>query len=321
MYDVVALGELLIDFVSDGSDRNTNGFIGNPGGAPANVLVALAKMGRRGAFIGKVGRDQFGTFLEKTLHECAVETNGLVFSNTVNTTLAFVHLDSSGDRNFTFYRNPGADATLSENEIHFELIRNAKVFHFGSISMTHDIVRQATLRAVEYAKRFGVLISYDPNLRLPLWESSDQAKSVISSVISSVDILKLSEEELRFLTDESNLEIGTLHIYEDYKVELILVTLGENGCFYRFNHQTGYVPGVPMQVVDTTGAGDAFIAGILHKMVDLEDGFSNMSLSIIEEFIRFANVVAALSTMKKGGIPSMPSLEDVNNYSREHQSM
>lgn len=321
MYDVVALGELLIDFVSDGSDRNTNGFIGNPGGAPANVLVALAKMGRRGAFIGKVGRDQFGTFLEKTLRECAVETNGLVFSNTVNTTLAFVHLDSSGDRSFSFYRNPGADATLSENEIHFELIRNAKVFHFGSISMTHDMVRQATLRAVEYAKRFGVLISYDPNLRLPLWESSDQAKSVISSVISSVDILKLSEEELRFLTDESNLEIGTLHIYEDYKVGLILVTLGENGCFYRFNHQTGYVPGVPVQVVDTTGAGDAFIAGILHKMVDLEDGIFNMSLSIIEEFIRFANVVAALSTMKKGGIPSMPSLEDVNNYSREPQSM
>lgn len=312
MYDVVALGELLIDFVRDDKISSGFEFVGNPGGAPANVVTALAKMGRKTSFIGKVGNDQFGVFLDNTLNNYNVDTNGLVISTDVNTTLAFVHLNEHGDRSFTFYRNPGADATLSEDEIQFELIKKAKIFHFGSLSMTNEVIRQATMKAVEYARRHGSLISYDPNLRLALWEEPTLAKRVISSAIPYVDIMKISEEELEFLTGEADLEIGTQRIYDDNHLKLILVTLGEKGCYYRYGHQSGYVPAISVQTVDTTGAGDAFVAGFLHKVIDWRDELLSLSSSNLEEMIRFANVVAALSTTKKGGIPSMPSLDEIN---------
>ncbi|UOF90057.1 carbohydrate kinase [Fodinisporobacter ferrooxydans] len=316
MYDVIALGELLIDFAPEGSDLHKNLFLANPGGAPANVLVALSKMGRRTAFIGKVGLDKFGTSLKETLESYEIDTTGLVFSDNVKTTLAFVHLDESGDRSFSFYRNPGADMTLNENEVRYDLIRQARIFHFGSLSMTNEPARAATLKAVEFAKQFGGLISYDPNLRLPLWSSSDEAKTVIVSALSYADILKVSEEELFFLTRESDVEIGSRILQKSFGLNLILVTLGAQGCFYRLNGESAIVPGIKVNTVDTTGAGDAFVAAILHKISDdvTLNNVSQLSRTRIKEYVSFANVVAALSTTKKGGIPSMPSMAEINNH-------
>lgn len=314
MIDVVALGEVLIDFTPSGvSEAGNELFERNPGGAPANVLAAISKLGRRTAFIGKVGKDQFGTFLEHTLKTSHIDTSGLIISKEVNTTLAFVHLDDMGDRSFSFYRNPGADMTLSEDEINLELIKDARIFHFGSVSMTHEPSRTATMKAARCAKENGVLVSYDPNLRIPLWNDLEEARSVIAEGLKYADLLKISEEELIFLTGENVLEIGAKIISDRYGIDLIFITLGKKGCFYSFKGINGFAPTFDVKTVDTTGAGDAFLGGMLYKIAERGNGLAGLTASELEEFVDFANATGSMATTKRGAIPAMPSISEIQD--------
>ncbi len=262
MLDVVALGELLIDFTSSGfSERGSELFEKNPGGAPANVLVSVSKLGKRTSFIGKTGNDCFGAFLRDALLAEGVDTEGMVFSDSVNTTLAFVHLNKKGDRSFSFYRNPGADMMLTEEEIRFELIDKARIFHFGSVSMTNEPARNATLKAAEYAKGAGILVSYDPNLRMQLWKNSDEARAAIEGGLKYADLLKISEGEMLFLTGEADPDKGFDYLLRKYGISLILVTLGKKGSFYRLEGHTGHAFAYNVKTIDTTGAGDDRLVG------------------------------------------------------------
>ncbi|MDQ0199812.1 carbohydrate kinase family protein [Neobacillus ginsengisoli] len=313
MYDVIALGEVLIDFTPAGKSENREvQFEQNPGGAPANVLSALAKLGKKTAFIGKVGSDQFGHFLNSVLQNNNVNTKGVVFSKETNTTLAFVHLDDQGDRSFSFYRNPGADMMLNEREIDLKMIDHSRIFHFGSISMTQEPSASATLKAVSFAKENGLLISYDPNLRLSLWEDLNHAKSIIEVGLKFADVLKISEEELEFITGTIDLNMGSEYIYERFHTKLILVTLGSDGCFYRLGFNVGKCSGYEVEAIDTTGAGDAFLAGILYQIIEKDYLLSDLSLDDVNQMVSFANAVGALATMKKGAIPAMPSIEEIH---------
>lgn len=312
MFDVVALGEVLIDFTPMGLSQAGNElFERNPGGAPANVLAAVKRLGKKSAFIGMAGKDQFGVFLKNTLENSGIDVSGLRFSEEVNTTLAFVHLDSRGDRSFSFYRNPGADMMISEKDLDLELIKSAKVFHFGSISLTHEPARSATISAVTTAKASGAIISYDPNLRPPLWKSLEDAKEKMLMGLKYADILKISEEELEFITGIKDLEEGSLALH-DMGVRVVLVTLGPKGCFYRYSGGTGRLHTYDTKVVDTTGAGDGFFGGVLFKLSELTLGeIDRLSKVEFEKIIDFGNAVGALATTKKGAIPAMPTMEEV----------
>ncbi|WKA57095.1 PfkB family carbohydrate kinase [Planococcus shenhongbingii] len=313
MFDVVALGELLIDFTPAGKSANGNTlFETNPGGAPANVLATLAKFNARTAFIGKVGTDQFGSFLGDTLQKGKIDTQGLVYSKDVNTTLAFVHLKENGDRSFQFYRSPGADIMLDEQEVDIALVQNAKVFHFGSLSMTHEPAKTATLKAVKAAQEKDVLISYDPNLRQALWGSLSHAKETIIEGLQYADILKISEEELEFITDIRNLEEGSQFLFEKFGLKVVLITLGSKGCFYRFGKDTGHINGFQVNAIDTTGAGDLFLGAFLYQFIKKEVSWDLVQAHDVEKMILFANATAALGTTKKGAIPAIPHLNDVN---------
>jgi fructokinase len=320
MFDVCALGELLIDFTPIGSSKNGNVlFERNPGGAPANVLTALAKLNKKTAFLGKVGDDQFGHFLEGVLTEQGIDTTGLRFSKDVPTTLAFVHLDERGDRSFSFYRNPGADITLTRHELKTDIISKSRIFHFGSLSLTHEPVRSATFEALKVAKDNHILVSYDPNLRPALWSSLEEVKDMILKGLEYADIVKISEEEFEFLTQSRNLEEGTQHLCEKYHVSLLLVTMGDKGCFYRFGGQTGYKNGFKTATIDTTGAGDAFFGGILYKLIELGLHPHELTGKNMEQVTTFANGLAALSTTRLGGIPSMPTLKEVEEFLKTNQ--
>lgn len=314
MLDVVAIGELLIDFSPAGLSHAGNmTFEQNPGGAPANVLAALAKLGKKTAFIGKVGSDYFGVFLKDTLDGAGINSRGLIFSDNANTTLAFVHLDDKGDRSFSFYRNPGADMTLSEDEIKFDLIDNAKILHFGSVSMTDEPSRSATIKAVRYAKEKGLMVSYDPNLRIPLWKSLDEAKSVMCNGLEYADLLKISEEELVFLTGECDPDNGSRYIRDRYHIDLIFITLGRKGCFYRLGNHTGRAFAYNVKTIDTTGAGDAFMGGILCKVVESGRSIQQLRLSEINSYAVFSNAMGSLATAKKGAIPAMPTFNEIQH--------
>lgn len=310
-YDVVALGELLIDFTPAGISDNGNPlFEMNPGGAPANVLVAVARLGGRCAFIGKVGNDHFGYFLKQTLENNNIDTQGLKYTGQANTTLAFVHLDDRGERSFTFLRNPGADTLLEEHEVETGIIDKGKIFHFGSLSMTHQPAERATLKAVEYAKQNGKVISYDPNWRPSLWKDVDMAKQKMILGLRYADIVKLSEEELKLLTEEPDIERAAQIVF-DMGVKLVLVTLGDQGCYYMHSSGRGHVPAYQVKVVDTTGAGDAFLGGMLYNISRIDCPIEKMDCHQLEEIIRFANATAALCITKRGGIPAMPSIDEV----------
>lgn len=318
MFDVVALGELLIDFTPHGQSDNGNVlFERNPGGAPANVLVMLSKLGLKTSFISKVGIDDFGKFLNETLLSYQVDTTGLVMTEEVNTTLAFVHLHSDGDRSFSFYRKPGADITLEEREVNYDLIDRAKLFHFGSVSMTSEPARQATLSAVQYAKDKGLLISYDPNLRESLWEDMGEAKKVITDSLQFANILKLSEEELYFVCDTSDCVEGTAALYRDYGIPLIFVTLGDKGCFLRYKDKTETIPSYAVSVVDTTGAGDAFFGALLYKILE-ETNTEKMDMETLKSSVRFANAAGALAATKRGAIPSLPDSKDIDRLQEQN---
>lgn len=313
MLDVVALGELLIDFTPAGCSEAGNALLErNPGGAPANVLAAIAKLGGQGAFIGKVGDDQFGRYLRDVLQENRVSTQGLKLSGSVNTTLAFVHLDESGDRSFSFYRKPGADIMLTEQEVDLNLIESAKIFHFGSLSMTDEPARSATLKAVKHAKQNGVVVSYDPNWRPPLWENAEIAKEQMRAGLEYADILKISEVELELLTGETDLKKGAEILFKK-DLKLLLITLGPDGCFYRGVNGTGRLPTYDTRVVDTTGAGDAFLGALLYSVCRAGHGLGALTVAETEEMIDFSNAAGALCASKRGAIPAVPSCEEVRH--------
>jgi fructokinase len=315
MFDVVAFGELLIDFTPH--ELTTDGnflFQRNAGGGVANASVAVAKLGKSTAFIGKVGADEFGVFLRDTLEMNKVDIKGLKFSTDVNTTLAFVQLDKTGERKFSFYRNPGADTTLIENEIDYDIINQAKAFHFSSLLLTNEPSRSATLAALRTARAGGLLISYDPNLRPSLWNSIEEAREQIISVLGFVNILKISEEELEFITGNPDIYEG-IKLLGKYDNSIIFVTLGDKGCIYSYKGGIGSVDAYKVHAIDATGAGDGFLGGILYKLCSrtlME--INNMEKKEFEDIVRFGNAVGALVTTKKGGIPSMPTLVEVEGF-------
>lgn len=314
MCDVVALGELLIDFTPSGkSDKGNALFECNPGGAPANVLSALARLGKKTRFIGKVGNDNFGIFLKNTLDENKINTESLSFSQDVKTTLAFVHLDEKGDRSFSFYRKPGADIMLNEEEVKSSFIEDCKIFHYGSLSMTDEPTKSATLKAIEIAKSLGKIISFDPNLRPALWKDLDIAKKTIIDCMKYADILKISEEELEFITGTKDLSEGSEILKAKYGIKLIFVTLGSEGCYYRMGELSGRVTGYKVKAIDTTGAGDGFLGGILYKILTINKKIDELKVEEIEEAVDFANALGACVTTKKGAISSMPNLVDIDN--------
>lgn len=312
MADVVALGEVLVDFTpADISGNGNIRFERNPGGAPANVLAVLSKLGVSTSFIGKVGQDQFGTYLHETLNQCHIDTEGLVFAEDVRTTLAFVHLDDDGDRSFSFYRNPGADMMLEPSEINVEQLKDIKVFHFGSLSMTHEPSASATLFACRYAKEHGALVSFDPNYRASLWKDEASAVKAMFQGLDLADIVKLSLEELELLTGSADLDKGTSFLAEQFNIQVLLVTLGEQGCYLRIGKESVRVPGFEVTTIDTTGAGDAFLGGFLYKLLQYNLPLPQLAQADYTEAVRFANAVGALTTTKKGAIPALPAIDEI----------
>lgn len=312
MYDVVALGELLIDFTCQSADENGYPVMAaHPGGAPANFLAALAKFGSRTAMLGKVGSDSFGKLLIKTLEKNGIDTRGMVVADDVFTTLAFVTLDSSGDREFSFARKPGADTQLRFEELDLNIIDAAKVFHFGSLSLTNEPSRSAAYKAVEYAKAIGKLITFDPNLRLPLWNGAEEAKQQILWGLKHADIVKISEEEAEFLFGLPVKEAAE-HIINSFGTKLLFITCGPAGCYYKNARSCGFVSALKnISVRDTTGAGDIFGGSALYGLLQAGKAPEELSNEELRNITAFACAAAGLSTTKAGGISSVPDREDV----------
>lgn len=309
-YDVIALGELLIDFTMNGqSEQGNNMFEACPGGAPCNVLALLNKMGKKTAFIGKVGKDQFGALLRDTITEAGIDASNLMVDENVNTTLAFVHTFPDGDREFSFYRNPGADMMLTADEVNPEVVKDTKVFHFGTLSMTHEGVREATKKAVETAKANGCLVSFDPNLRPPLWSSLDLAKEQMEYGFGKCDILKISDNEIQFVSGKEDYDEGIAYLQETYNIPLILLTMGKDGSRAYYKDMCVERPGFSVKAIETTGAGDTFCGSSLNYLVDHD--FENLTEEQLGEMLTFANAAAALVTTKKGAIKAMPVKEEV----------
>ncbi len=310
MIDITAVGEILIDLTQSG--KNELGipvFAANPGGAPANLAVAAARLGASTAFIGKVGTDSFGTFLRNTLIENNVDVTGMVTDPRNRTTLAVVALDKFGERTFSFYRDPSADVNLQTEEISEEQLKNTKFLHFGSVSLTTDPARSATLYAAETAKKQGAIISYDPNYRASLWSDEATAIERMLEPLAMVDVLKVSDEELPLLTGTHDLVEGS-RILADKGIAMVLVTLGANGSFYRFKGCTGHIPGVKVKVGDTNGAGDTFFGATLSQLAKFPS-LEAVTVEDLEKVITVANKAASLTTSRHGAIPAMPTREEV----------
>lgn len=317
MYDLVAVGELLIDFTPDGENSQGNSlFARNPGGAPANVLVMNAKLGGKTAFIGKVGRDAFGLFLKETLEKNGVDTRGLRIDPAVNTTLAIVQLNSQGDRSFSFYRKPGADIMLRADEIDTKLVEQCRIFHFGSVSLTDEPSRGATLEGARLARKLQKIVSFDPNYRPLLWKDVSEAKSEIRGCLPLADIVKVSEEELELLTDCSSLEEGAEKLKEQGPA-LILVSLGPKGAFYLAGCGCGILPTYDVKTIDTTGAGDAFFGAALYRLREKNrEGLRAIGREELEDIVDFANAAGSLATAAIGAIPAMPAFEQIEHCRR-----
>lgn len=322
MFDVVAIGELLIDFTFYGNnDSGTALFARNPGGAPANALAANSRLGGKTAFIGKVGNDDFGRFLKQTLEDSQIDTSGLAMTDQVHTTLAFVQLDQHGDRSFSFYRKPGADIMLTADELNDDLLSNTHILHFGSVSMTEEPSRGATMAAVTRAKEKGAIISYDPNFRAPLWENTADAVRQMTVPIPLADLIKVSEEELYLLTGEKDLERGAGMLLHQ-GVSLVMVTLGPDGAFYKTGACSGLLPAYDVATVDTNGAGDAFTGGVHYclRNKSLTD-IRNLSRTEMDSIIRFGNAVGSLTTTRGGAIPALPTLQEVQALLAENKTL
>ena len=310
-FDVVALGELLVDFTENGISTQGNPMLeANPGGAPCNVLSMLQNLGKRTAFIGKVGADAFGQMLMQAVSNQGINTDNLVMDDTVHTTLAFVHTDKDGDRNFSFYRNPGADMMLRWNEIHEDVLADTKIFHFGTLSMTDEQIEKVTKKAVEKAKSEGALISFDPNLRPPLWKNLEDAKRHMWYGISQCDILKISDDEIAFLTGTDDIDGGVEAILKQSQPVLVCATMGKNGskAFYK-GKGVFCEPFLRDDTIETTGAGDTFMACVLNAV--LEKGLEALSEKDLFEMLRFANAAASLVTTRKGALRVMPRCEEI----------
>lgn len=312
---VVCFGEMLIDFVptiSGLSLSDAPAFKKAPGGAPANVAVGIARLGGSSAFIGKVGEDEFGYMLAEILKENNVNNEGMRFDPGARTALAFVTLRSDGEREFMFYRNPSADMLLQEAELDFDLIRKAKIFHYGSISLITEPCKSAHIAAAKVAKDAGVFLSYDPNLRLPLWPSAESAREGILSIWDTADIIKISEEEISFLTKgEDPYDDAVVQKLFHPNLKLLLVTEGPEGCRYYTKKFSGRVKGLKVDAVDTTGAGDAFVAGILSQLA--KDLSLLQNEDRLREALKFANACGALTVKERGAIPALPTREAVNS--------
>lgn len=311
VFDVVALGELLIDFTENDTSIQGNPVLeANPGGAPCNVLAMLNRLGHKTGFIGKVGQDMFGMQLENALKEVGICTDGLVKDEKIHTTLAFVHTLEGGDRDFSFYRNPGADMMLTEEELNINMVENCRIFHFGSLSMTHEACRNATKKAIITAKKNGAVISFDPNLREPLWESLDAAREQIEYGMSQCDILKISDNEIQWFTGESDYDKGVEWLQRKYPIRLILVSLGKEGSRAYMNGRCVHAdPFLQENTIETTGAGDTFCACVLHYV--LEHGLLEYSKEELKELLTFANAAASLITTRKGALRVMPKKNEI----------
>ena len=315
MYDVIALGELLIDFACIDSDADGYPTMAaHPGGAPANFLAALNRFGAKTALLGKVGNDTFGNLLIGTLQKAGIDTKGIIKADDVFTTLAFVTFDASGDRAFSFARKPGADTQIRFEELDLSMIDEAKVFHFGTLSLTDEPARSATYQAVAYAKQQGKLITYDPNLRKPLWHDLAEAKKQIEWGLGKADVVKISDEEVEFLWGLDP-QTGAEKILTDYGVRLVFVTCGANGCWYQNRNACGMMPSLSgIKVIDTTGAGDIFGGSAVWKLLQTGKRPEDLNHAELQETVRFACTSAGLSTTKVGGISSVPNLNEIKDH-------
>ncbi|ARK29474.1 aminoimidazole riboside kinase [Halalkalibacter krulwichiae] len=311
MKGIICLGEALIDFIP--LDKENITYQKSPGGAPANVAVGLAKLGAKTSFLGKVGEDVLGHFLKETLDGHGVDTNELFMTNQVRTGVVFVTLDQSGERNFSFYIDPSADRFLTKDELNPAMFTENRILHFGSISMISEPSKSATKAAVQLAKENGLIVSYDPNLRLSLWPSVEQAKETITSMVTEADVVKISEEELEFLTGETELDKG-INKLASYHIPVLLVTHGGEGSYLHVNNQTIHVPAMKVETVDTTGAGDAFVSGILYNLNECDEKIENLTIDSWKEIVKFASVSGALAASTRGAMTALPTLEEVKKY-------
>ena len=312
-FDVVALGELLIDFTQNGmSDQGNPLFEANPGGAPCNVLAMLKKLGKSCAFVGKVGDDMFGRSLRDTVASIGIDTGSLLFDKEIPTTLAFVQTFENGDRDFSFYRSPGADMMITASEIPDDVIKGARIFHFGTLSMTHDKVREATKKAVAIAKENGCLISFDPNLRPPLWGSLDDAREQMEWGLSQCDILKIADNEIEFLSGSADFDEGARYLKKNFpNIRLLNITAGADGSYSYYDDKRVFVPSFKLGgTIETTGAGDTFCASVIGFALD--HGLDGLTEDDLRDMLRFANAAAYLVTTKKGAIRSMPERAQVD---------
>lgn len=310
MIDITAVGEILIDLTQSGTNElGIPVFAANPGGAPANLAVAASRLGASSAFIGKVGTDSYGTFLRNTLIENNVDVSGMVVDQVNRTTLAVVAVDKTGERTFSFYRDPSADVNLRAEEISEEQLKNTRFLHFGSVSLTTDPARTATLYAAKTAKKHGAIISYDPNYRASLWSDEATAIQRMLEPLPMVDVLKVSDEELPLLTGTEDLAEGSAMLAAK-GIRLVLVTLGANGAYYRFGAHTGHIPGVKVKVGDTNGAGDTFFGATLAQLAKLEN-LDALTPETLETILTVSNRAAAITTSRHGAIPAMPTAEEV----------
>ena len=313
-YDVVALGELLIDFTENGLSEQGNPLLeANPGGAPCNVLSMLQKLGDKTAFIGKVGNDGFGHLLTKAVQEQGIDTTGLVYDDDVHTTLALVLKKENGDRDFAFYRNPGADMNLKEEEVNELLIASSSIFHFGTLSLTDESVKMATQKAVKAAKENGLTITFDPNLREPLWRSLEEAHEQVAWGLQQADVVKISDNEITWFTGMDNYE-GIAFLQKEYpNLKLICLSMGGDGskAVYRDIH-VAYPAFLQEATIETTGAGDTFCACMIHTV--LENGIDHLDEEKLKEMLKFANAAASLVTTKKGALRVMPTKEEVETF-------
>ena len=318
-FDVLALGELLIDFTENGLSGQGNPLLeANPGGAPCNVLAMLQKLGWHSAFVGKVGRDMFGRQLRAAAEEAGICMDYLVEDPRAHTTLAFVKTFPNGDRDFSFYRDPGADMMLREDELPLDALKSCRIFHFGTLSMTHEEVRFATKKAVGLAKKSGALISFDPNLRPPLWYDLEEAREQIAWGLSRCDILKIADNELEFMTGETDFDRGAALLKAQYpNIRLLNVTAGAEGSYCYSGEKKVFVPSFRLGgTIETTGAGDTFCACVLSDV--LEHGLEDLSEKRLKAMLRFANAAAYLVTTRKGAIRSMPERDEVELLLSEH---
>lgn len=310
-FDVVALGELLIDFTENGTSTQGNPVLeANPGGAPCNVLAMLNKLGKKTAFIGKVGNDTFGRQLAEEVQQSGTDTTNLIFDDNVHTTLAFVHTFPDGEREFSFYRNPGADMMLKKEEVMEDIIKEAKIFHFGTLSSTHEGVREATRYAIDIAKESGALISFDPNLREPLWDSLEDARKEIEYGLSKCDILKISDNELEFMTGTNDYSKGVEILREQYDIKIIFVTLGKDGSRAYYKDLTAEQPTfTQIKAIEKTGAGDTFEGCALNYL--LEHDIDSLTKNDLSDLLVFANAGASLITTRKGALKVMPEKSEI----------